>query len=413
MLKKIRELPKHVQLTIIVAALGYFVDIYDLLLFSIVRYPSLKDLGIPESEILEKGVLLINSQMAGLLLGGIIWGVLGDKKGRLSVLFGSIFLYSTANIANAFITSIEAYTVLRFIAGVGLAGELGAGVTLVSELMPKETRSYGTTLIATVGILGAVVAALVGDYLTWKVSYIVGGVMGFALLALRIGIYESSLFTQMKATSSHAGHFLLLFKSRKNLLKYTRIILIGVPIWFTIGILITFSPEFGSAFSMSEIPSAGMAVMYSYIGLAIGDFSSGLLSQYLQSRKKVFALFLCLLTVSIASYFIFARHSLFYYYSICLLIGFSGGYWAIFITSAAEQFGTNIRATVATTAPNFVRGAVIPITIAFKSISAESGIITGAIAVGSITLLLAFTALFGLEESFKKDLNYLEEYPQG
>lgn len=395
-------------MAVTVAALGYFVDIYDLLLFSIVRVASLKSIGVPDDLLLEKGVLLINCQMAGLLLGGILWGIIGDKKGRLSVLFGSIFLYSFANIANAFVNTVEAYAVWRFIAGLGLAGELGAGITLVCELMDKKSRGFGTTIIASIGVLGAVVAALVGDFFSWRTAYVVGGVMGLALLVLRISVSESGMFTSIANKEIKKGHFLSLFLDYKTLLRYLRVIFVGVPIWYTIGILITFSPEFGKAFAMTDIPSAGKAVMYCYIGLSLGDFSSGLLSQYLKSRKKVFTIFIFMLAIFIWAYFIFAKQSLFTYYFMCVLLGFAAGYWAIFVTSASEQFGTNIRSTVTTTAPNFVRGSVIPLTTAFQLLKTPYGVETSAVIVGGLTLAISLFSLYGMNETFGKDLDYLE-----
>lgn len=251
-----------VRLSVLVAALGYFVDIYDLILFSIVRVSSLTDIGVPADQLLTKGVLLLNMQMAGMLIGGIAWGVLGDKRGRLSVLFGSILMYSVANILNAFVHDVPTYAVLRLLAGIGLAGELGAGITLVSEIMPRETRGYATALVAAVGICGAVVAALVGDFFEWRTAYIVGGVMGIALLLLRIGVHESGMFQQVKAEPHARGRFLQLFATRERATRYLSIIIIGVPIWYVVGILITFSPEFGRAMGFADIPRAGTAVMY-------------------------------------------------------------------------------------------------------------------------------------------------------
>ena len=398
-----------IYLAVLVAALGYFVDIYDLLLFSIVRVSSLKSLGVSETELLNKGVLLINCQMAGLLIGGVLWGILGDKKGRLSVLFGSIFLYSIANLCNGWVQTVDQYAVLRFIAGIGLAGELGAGITLVSELMPRQTRGYGTTIVAAFGLLGAVAAALIGDSFEWRVAYFIGGGMGLCLLALRLGLSESRIFSRMKEKNIQTGNFLGLLKS-KNIIKYLSIILIGVPIWFTIGILITFSPEFGRAFHMSVIPSASKAVMFSYLALSLGDLSSGLISQWVQSRKKVILGFILLLLVAIILYFLIAGQSLVIYYSLCGLLGFACGYWALFVTMASEQFGTNIRATVTTTAPNFVRGSVIPLTLSFQFLNPLIGLQISAMVVGGVFLLLALFALSRLEETFSRDLNFHEEH---
>lgn len=401
---------KTVLLTVLVAALGYFVDIYDLLLFSIVRISSLKDIGVADNELLEKGVLLINTQMLGLLIGGILWGILGDKKGRLSVLFGSIFMYSVANTANAFVNSIETYAFWRFIAGVGLAGELGAGITLVAEILPKEKRGIGTTIVASVGILGAVVGGLVGDLTHWRVAYAIGGVLGFSLLFLRLGVTESQMFATIKGQTKSNGNPFLLFKNKKTFTKYLYCILIGIPIWYVIGILITFSPEISHEMKMTGIVKAGHAVMWSYLGLSLGDISSGLLSQYLKSRKQSVAFFLVCTAITCIVYLQLHNPSLRFFYFICGLLGFSTGYWAVFITIAAEQFGTNLRATVATTVPNFVRGSVIPITFAFEYLhQLNFSLLHSASIVGALCLLIAFLALWKLEETFHKNLDYIDE----
>lgn len=403
-----QKLDKKVLLTVLVAALGYFVDIYDLLLFSIVRVASLKDIGVSEADLLSEGVFLINIQMLGLLVGGLVWGAVGDIKGRLSVLFGSIFLYSTANIANSFVASVETYAIWRFIAGIGLAGELGAGITLVSEILPKNKRGVGTTIVASVGILGAVVGGLIADLTHWRTAYLIGGGLGFSLLALRVGVAESHLFDQIKDQAANKGNLLLLFTSSKNFYKYLRCILIGVPIWFVMGILITFSPEIAQQMGMSEVVKAGHAVMWAYLGLSIGDLSSGLLSQFLKSRRKSVFLFLHLTFITSFIYLRLEQPTLSQFYFVCALLGFATGYWAVFVTISAEQFGTNIRSTVATTVPNFVRGSVIPVTFCFELFQKQTDLRTAALIVGMTTLMLAYLSTWKMEETFHKDLNYLE-----
>ncbi|MCE7890867.1 MAG: MFS transporter [Sorangiineae bacterium PRO1] len=398
-----------VALTVLVAALGYFVDIYDLILFSIVRVKSLAAIGVPKEQILDQGVLLINMQMGGMLIGGILWGVLGDKRGRVSVLFGSIFMYSVANIANGFVQTVPQYAALRLIAGVGLAGELGAGITLVSEIMHRESRGYGTTIVATIGILGAVVAALIGDFFDWRTAYFVGGGMGLALLLLRVGLYESGMFAGVKASGVKLGSFSSLFSTFARAKKYLAVILVGVPIWFAVGVLVTFAPELGKAMGMSEAPAPGRAVMMTYIGLAAGDLASGALSQLLRSRKRVLGGFIGLTALAFVVYFTLAKTSLTTFYGVCLLLGFATGYWAVFVTMASELFGTNIRATVTTTAPNFVRGAVVLLTFGFKQLKDPLGVGGSAIAVGVVTLLIAVVSLLALEETFGKSLDYVEE----
>jgi len=399
------------SLPVIVAALGYFVDIYDLVLFSIVRVPSLKSLGLSGQELIDNGVFLLNMQMAGMLLGGIIWGVLGDRKGRLKIMFGSIFLYSVANIANGMATSLTAYAALRFIAGIGLAGELGAGITLVSEVLHRSVRGYGTMLVASVGVSGAILANIVASAYDWRNAFYIGGALGLVLLIARISVAESGMFRAMEErTGVSRGNMPALFTDRKRFLRYLNSILIGVPIWFVVGILITFSPEFARALGTTGPVSAGNAVMYCYLGLVFGDLTSGLLSQALRSRKKVVLLYMLLTIAGIAVYFLQGSRSPGFFYGVCLALGFAGGYWAIFVTVAAEQFGTNLRATVATTVPNFVRGMVVPITLLFQFFRRSIGLEASALMVGAICLAAGFAALASLEETFHKDLDYFEEF---
>ncbi len=399
------------SLPVIVAALGYFVDIYDLVLFSIVRVPSLKALGFSGQELIGNGVFLLNMQMAGMLVGGILWGILGDRQGRLTIMFASIFLYSLANLANGMATSLSAYAALRFIAGIGLAGELGAGITLVSEILHKSIRGYGTMLVASVGVSGAILANLVASTFDWRTAFVIGGVLGLLLLVTRIRVAESGMFKAMDDQAKvRRGHFLALFTDWQRFRRYLNSIVIGIPIWFVVGVLITFSPEFALSLGISGAVSAGNAVMFCYLGLIFGDFSSGFLSQVLQSRKKAIGLFMLLTVTGIGLYFLQGGQSPAFFYGVCCLLGFAGGYWAIFVTVAAEQFGTNLRATVATTVPNFVRGMVVPITIAFQFGRNYLGLEASALIVGAICLVAAFLALTGLEETFHKDLDYFEEF---
>lgn len=394
--------------TVLVSSLGYFVDIYDLILFGIVRVASLKSLGVPPDQLINYGVLLLNMQMAGMLIGGIFWGIIGDKKGRLSVLFGSILLYSLANFANAFVQSTTMYAILRFIAGVGLAGELGAAITLVSEGMSKESRGYGTALVATIGVTGAIFAAVIGEIFTWQISYIIGGILGFILLITRLKMFESGMFSNIKDSAISKGKFLSLFSSRERIKRYVNCILIGLPIWFVVGVLITFSPEFAKVLGYRDPIIAGTSIMFTYTGLIFGDFISGFISQYLKSRKKVVAWFILLSLPFILIYLFVPGKTSFYFYSLCILLGFAIGYWAVFVTIASEQFGTNMRSTVTTTVPNFVRGAVIPITLAFEFFRSSLGMVYSALVVGIITLVIALFALYHLTETFGKDLNYIE-----
>jgi MFS family permease len=416
---------------IIVAALGYFVDIYDLVLFGVVKAESLGDIMVNASEqsIAATGKFLFNMQMLGMLVGGILWGVLGDKRGRLKVLFGSILLYSMANLLNAFVTDVTTYAVIRVIAGIGLAGELGAGITLVSEMMSKEKRGYGTMIIVTFGALGAVVASLVGsegawiaagiEHLfglklhNWQVAYVVGGSMGIMLLFLRIGTLESNYFKAMSEDKGiQKGNLKLIFFQRENLIKYAHCVAIGIPIWYVIGLLIMNSKDnFGPWLGVYHI-SNGVAVMYAYIGLSVGDLVSGFLSQLLKSRKKVVQLYLGFTLICVISFLLLHAYNITEntYYFMCFLLGAGTGYWAIFVTIAAEQFGTNIRSTAANTIPNLVRGSV-NIVVLFFGLLVSAGINDGvsAMIVGIAFIALAFYSISKLKETFGKDLNYFDE----
>ncbi|MFN3841383.1 MAG: MFS transporter, partial [Cyclobacteriaceae bacterium] len=374
----------------------------------IVRIPSLAALGVPQAEQFDQGEFLLRVQMTGLLLGGIIWGIMGDKRGRLSVLFGSILLYSLANIANGFVTTVDQYAWLRFIAGIGLAGELGAGITLVSEVLPTRLRGYGTTLVASVGLLGAVMANFIAKHFDWQISYFIGGGLGLLLLITRISVFESGMFVQVKEKAVERGNFLQLFTHSDRFKRFINCILIGLPIWFTIGILITFSPEFSTHLGIPGPIVAGDAVMFSYLGLVAGDLSSGLFSQWFRSRKRIVRIYILMTLAFILLYLAAPVKSTSFFYLTCFFLGFGVGYWALFVTIAAEQFGTNLRSTVATSVPNFIRGTVVPLTIAFKFLRDSYGIISGALVVGIATIIIALIALTYLGETFGKDLDFVE-----
>lgn len=414
------------NIIVVVAALGYFVDIYDLILFQVIKNPSLESLGLSGQALTDAGLSLMNFQMIGMLVGGILWGVLGDRKGRVSVLFGSIIMYSFANLANAFVTDLSTYALLRFIAGVGLAGELGAGITLVSETMTQKHRGYGTMVVVSFGVLGAVAANLVarnGDVFSgalnqmlnrqfenWQVAYIIGGVLGIMLLALRFGAYESHMYKSLETGSTVSkGNFFRLFKTKDRALKYFNCIAIGVPIWFMIGILIALSKDI-CALKGIEGVNTGNAVMFFYLGTSFGDFMSGYLSQVFKSRKLIVRLYLFLTIISFPLYLYVSGISPESFYWICAFLGIAAGYWAVFVTIASEQFGTNIRSTVTTTVPNFVRGALVLLTfiLNFFRKSLELDLITSCMIVGILAVALAFYALSKMEETYHKELNYTE-----
>lgn len=401
------------NLAVVVAALGYFVDIYDLLLFGIIRVPSLEALGLSPADVKSSGEQILQWQMWGLLIGGIVSGVIGDKRGRLSVLFGSIILYSLANIANGFVETVEQYKWIRFIAGLGLAGELGAGITLVAEIVPKAKRGVATSLVAGIGLTGAVLAYFMKELFDWRTCYFIGGGLGILLLLLRISVFESGLYNQVKTQKVARGNFLSFFTNADRFKRYLLGILIGLPTWFVIGVLVTFSNDFAKEFGITEKIDPGKAIMFAYAAISLGDILIGLISQQLQSRKKALFIFYAITILFMVAYFTMLwEGTATQLYWICAGLGFGTGFWAIFVTMGAEQFGTNLRATAATTIPNMVRGMLaIFILPLFKWLErfpslgyVDAGIYSGII-IMAITLLAAALT----RETFHKDLDYLEE----
>ncbi|MFC0771745.1 MFS transporter [Terrimonas alba] len=400
------------NIAVIVAALGYFVDIYDLLLFGIIRIPSLRSLGLSEQQILTDGEAILQWQMWGLLLGGIIAGVIGDRKGRLSVLFGSIILYSLANIANGFVETVDQYKWIRFIAGLGLAGELGAGITLVSELTAKEKRGIATSLVAGIGLTGAVVAFIMKENFHWRTCYFIGGGLGMLLLILRISVFESGMFHDVKKMDVQRGNFFMLFNNAERFKKYLCSILIGLPTWFVIGVLVTFSSEFGKRFGIKESIDPGKAIMYAYAAISVGDILIGFVSQWFKSRKKALFLFYGITALFMVLFFTIQWNgSAEKMYWISAGLGFGTGFWAIFVTMGAEQFGTNLRATAATTIPNMVRGMLaILILPLFKWLREMEGVgyVNGGIYSAIILMAITIVAALLTKETFNKDLNFVE-----
>lgn len=397
-----------ISIPVIIGALGYFVDIYDLLLFGIIRKTSLHSLGLSEQMVLTSGEFIISVQMAGLLIGGILWGVMGDKKGRLSVLFGSILLYSIANIANGMVQTVNQYALLRFIAGIGLAGELGAGITLVSELLPKEKRGLGTSMVAGLGLTGAVVAYFISKEFDWRVCYYIGGAMGLLLLILRVSVFESGMFEQVKEMNVSRGNFFAFFTNKERFFKYVRSILVGLPTWFVIGVLVTFSDQFGLRMGIPEAIDPGRAIMFAYVGISLGDIAIGFVSQALKSRRRALFIFYVLTMIFMGLFFMQKNSSASVMYLLCAGLGFSTGFWAIFVTMAAEQFGTNLRATAATTVPNMVRGSLPLIIILFKWLRETTDFITGGVITAVIIMIIAWIAAYFTKETFSKDLMYVE-----
>lgn len=401
---------RQVYLLILVASLGYFVDIYDLILFLIVKKQSLLDCGVVGDDIEKTGRYLLNVQMVGMLIGGVIWGIMGDKRGRLSTLFFTILLYSLANIANGFVHNVDQYAVLRFLAGLGLAGELGIGITLVSEVMNKESRGYGTAIVSGVGIAGAALAFLVTDLTNWRWTYWIGGILGLLLLFMRISVNESAMFSKAKEEKAQRGNFFSIFTSGKRAMKYLWCILIGVPVWFVIGVLIAGVEKFATnVFHIQGEVNGSKCVMLHYVGASIGAFLTGFISQWMRSRKKALYISLSGLVLTVGAFFLCYNVSAFFFYCVIVMLGIAQGYWSIFVTVASEQFGTNMRATVATTVPNMVRGTTVLMTFIYTTFgTAKDGQWQGAAITGAIVIALAFLATYKVSETYGKDLNYIE-----
>jgi predicted MFS family arabinose efflux permease len=397
------------NIVVIVAALGYFVDVYDLILFGIVKDSSLIAIGITDpQQIKTQGVYLLNMQLIGLLLGGLVWGILGDKKGRMATLFMTIMLYSLANIANGFVQNINQYAVLRFIAGFGLAGELGVSITLVSEVMTKETRAWGSSLVSFIGIMGAALAFYVAKF-GWREAYWVGGVLGLLLLALRVYVHESGMFDKMKSSEVQRGNFLMLFSNSKRFFKYLSCILIGIPTWFAISILCFFAKDFAVAIGVIEPIATGKSILYHYIGASLGSLVFSFISQKLKSRKKALVIALVSLAAISAWYFSAKGATASEFYFIIFILGVAMGYWSIFVTIASEQFGTNIRSTVTTSVPNFVRASAVVMLIFWQYLDPIVGIVKSAVIVGAIVIVIALIAILYIDETYGKDIDYMEE----
>jgi MFS family permease len=422
-------------MAVLVASLGYFVDLYDLVVFSVVRVPSLgvKGLGLPEAsegvsggfldgllrsfriltgqeqgDITSAGAAILDVQLTGMVIGGFLWGVLGDRRGRLTTLFGSIALYSTANMLNAFVATVPQYAALRFLAGIGLAGELGAGVTLVSELMNRHHRGWGTMVVAFAGMLGPVAASLVGGWIEWRHAYLIGGIMGFALLALRIGLVESGMFRRSEREHARRGDLRMLLGSGERLRRLLCVVGLGSPIWFVGGVVFVFGPELARAIGCTEPVRPATVVLCGYLGAAAGDLATGAASQLLRSRRKVIAGAIVLLGAALACLLLLGGRGSAWFYAATALAGFATGYWAVFVTVAGETFGTNLRATVATSAPNLVRWSAVIWVNAWGALKPLLGPASAAAAVAAFAILVGLFSVWRLPEPFGRDLDWEE-----
>jgi len=396
------------NLAVIVSGLGFLIDAFDLFLFNVYRIPSLKELGLSGDPLTRTGEHLLALQMGGMMIGGILSGMIGDKFGRASVLFASILLYSLSNIANAMVHDVGWYGLVRFLAGVGLAGELGAGITLVSERMTIEKRGYGTILVATLGALGAVLAGLVSEFISWRHAFLGAGIMGLGLLILRLRSLEPSMFLSSRDSGIRRGSFALLLSNRRRAFRYLACILMGVPIWYSVGLVITLTPEIATFRNMTAFKLSTCFILFQ-VGIAVGDLSSGMLSQLLKSRKKILLSYMSLAIVFGFLHLVVMKSSSGLYLT-SLGMGLGCGYLSVFVTSTAEHFGINLRVLTTATVTNFMRGAItilVPMHLALQSYF-HFDIINSLLIIGAIVWALALISTIRLPETFGKDLNYIE-----
>ena len=397
------------NIVVLAAGLGFFIDTFDLFLFNVYRIPSLKELGYTGEELTRMGEYLLSAQMLGMMVGGLVSGVIADKRGRVSVLFGSIVVYSLANILNGFVDDVNSYAIIRFFAGMGLAGELGAGITLVGESMSIEKRGYGTIFVATLGGLGAVTAGLAGDFLPWRSAFIFAGIAGFLLLLLRMKAMETGIFQSARQSAKHKGSFFHLFKKRERAMRYIACIMMGVPIWYSVGLLITLSPELANENGLSSLKASLCFILFQ-CGVTVGDLSSGVLSQLLKSRKKILFAFMIIAVLSTALHFYQLFHASTIYVT-ALLIGTGCGYLSVFVTATSEHFGTNLRVTVTATVTNFMRGAVtilIPLRMWVES-AFNTSLSTSLLWVGILVWIPALLSVWWMPETYGRNLDFIED----
>ncbi len=323
-------------------------------------------------------------------------------------------MYSLANIACGFLPYfpekhlVYQYAALRFIAGIGLAGELGAGITLVSESLPKNLRAIGTSVVAGFGLMGAVVAQLTVELAGgWNISYIIGGILGILLLFLRISVSESGIYKNIEQQSVSKGNFLSFFTNKDRFIRYLKCIAIGLPTWYCIGILAVLANQFAPELGIKDL-SPGKAIMWAYIGISAGDLASGFISHLLKSRKMAIFYMLIFTIIGVAIMLFGNTDTETKYYIFCVWLGLGTGYWAMFVTLAAEQFGTNIRNTATTTVPNMVRGLLPVMILAFDFFKNDFTVIISAALVGLIVFGLAFYSSLTISETHNKDLEFTE-----
>lgn len=397
---------KQEILTVLVVALGYYVDAYDLLVMSAVRKPSLLSLGVPESETLNIGLSLLNYQLVGLMIGGVMWGVIADKYGRKKALFGSILIYSFANIANGYINSVNMYYWLRIIAGFGLAGELGVGISLITENVAKERRTISTAIVSFFGMLGASTGGWFGSIFEWQNCFLIGGFAGLLLLLLRLKVEESVMFNEIKDKNVSKGNIWMIIKNPKTLLTYFFCTLAGAASILFIGVFIQSTPELGKLFNLNI--TAGIALIWYYLGASVSEIIAGLLSKLLKERKAPIYIFYAISLLAITNFCVNVPNSPYFFYLNCLFLGFGLGWWSQLITLSAELFGINVRATAATSIPTFARAWNIPFSNIFKQNIPNLGIVNSAFGIGVIVVSLAIISITMVKETFENDANFIE-----
>lgn len=416
--KETKHKEQSIALLILVASLGYFVDAYDLIIASVVRSSAIVELGLAQvgtPEHTKYAQLFEYVQSAGILLGGIIFGVYSDKKGRKKALYYSIAIYSIANILNGLLSASvpfvgTVYCILRFICGFALAAELSIGIVMISETMKAKHRGYGTMIVVSFGILGAVLAAVLFEFIGihWQTLYLIGGIAGVLLLIFRFSVKETNPFLDLENQESERGSWVMIFKNRRLLKILFNAILLGFPIYFFISIPIKFATDYGKELGLTI--KGTIPIIVFYIAMSVSDIIANYLCQLFENRKKVLYFYLGLCTISVfLLHFYPPTTPEQYFYLFSPLMGFASGYWALLITFTNEQIGTNIRSTYTTAVPNVVRSLFIPIQLLLTVLQPTFGTSTSVFYIGVLAVILALLGLYSLKETWGKNLKFIDE----
>jgi MFS transporter, putative metabolite:H+ symporter len=381
---------------------GYFIDIFDLVLFSTLRISSFEELKITDPTYWT--VVFFNLQMTGILVGGIFWGKMADIKGRSWSFMGTILVFSIANIINGLTSSLTVYGICRFIAGFGLAGEMGSGIALICEKVPDEKRSLYLGFVSSLGCIGAVLSGWLGDIVYWRYLFIGSGFAGILLTLLRKNLLEPDLFRKTATLNIPRGQWKTLFQSPPDLIRFILLIFLGIPMWYIIGILWSFSTEMTSTIGLN-IFTSGQAILWGYVGVWMGDMLMPFVSQFLKSRIFTIQICLIMMLLGVIYLFQFQPHSLLSFQLTHIFLGFTIGYWAVYATLCGESFGTNIRALTSTSLPSLIRFSSIPMMIIYQY-GRDENELNIALGMGLTVLCISMITTYFIKDTFQKDIDF-------